>query len=96
MTEMHTMVRTEIRINGESFLLAQGQDLAALKKQIVDAAHSLGDFVEFVVVGNRSVSALITHASQVVMSVATVLVDPRDTGDPDAPFGGLFDRPAAP
>lgn len=88
------MVRTEIRINGESFLLAQGQDIAELKRKIVDAAHSLGDFIEFVVVGNRSVSALITHASQVVLSVATVPADVRDTGDEESPYGGFFDRPA--
>ncbi|MEL5991775.1 hypothetical protein ACOKGD_02490 [Microbacterium phosphatis] len=95
MTETHTMVRTEIRINGESFLLAQGQDIAALKQNIVDAAHSLGDFVEFIVVGNRAVSALITHASQVVLTVATVPLDSRDTGDENFPFGGFFDSPPA-
>ena len=90
-TDMQTMVRTEAVINGTSFLMAQGQDLDELKGRIESAVHSGGRFVEFVVVGNREVSVLISAATHMVFSVQTVQFDPRDTGDHEQPFGGMFD-----
>jgi hypothetical protein len=42
-------------------------------------------------VGNRSVSVFISTGSQVVISVDSVQVDHRDTGDDTAPYGGAFD-----
>lgn len=86
-----TMVRTQVVVNDTGFYMAQGQDLDELKERIEDAAKSGGRFVDFVVVGNRVVSVLITFGTQVVMSVETVQFDPRDTGDDTAPFGGAFD-----
>lgn len=86
-----TMARTQVVVNDAGFYLAQGQDLDELKGQIEQAAKSGGGFVDFVVVGNRVVSVLITLGTQVVMSVETVQFDPRDTGDDDSPFGGAFD-----
>lgn len=53
--------------------------------------HAGGRFVEFVVVGNRSVSVLIASVTQVVISVETVNFDGRDTGDDAVPYGGEFD-----
>lgn len=85
------MVRTEVAVNGRSFYLAQGQDVDALKERIETAARANGRFVDFVVVGNRAVSVLITAGAQVTFSVETVQYDPRDNGDEDEPFGGLFD-----
>lgn len=85
------MVRTEIAINGTSVFLAQEQDIEALKHRIEAAAQAGGGFVDFVVVGNRSVSVLISAQTQVIISVATVVFDPRDTGDEDMPFGGFYD-----
>ena len=90
MTDMQTMVRTELAINGDINLLAQGQDIEDLQQQI-EAAHAVGRFVKFGVVGNRAVSVLISPATHVVISVQTVQFDPRDTGDFDQPFGGAFD-----
>ncbi len=86
-----TMVRTEMAINGGTFLLAQGQDVEVLKRRIVDAVRTDGQFVEFVVVGNRQVSVLFSETTQVTFSVETVQFDPRDTGDDTEPFGGAFD-----
>jgi hypothetical protein len=85
------MVRTEITVNGGAFFLSQGQDLDALKAKIEAAIREGGRFVDFTVVGNRSVSVLINPAAQVVFSVETVQFDPRDTGDELQPFGGLYD-----
>ncbi|WP_435749137.1 hypothetical protein [Microbacterium sp. PMB16] len=91
MTEMQTMVRTQVTVNDVGFFLAQGQDIDQLKGEIVSAAQTGGRFVEFVVVGNRSVSVLISTATQVVISVESVQYDHRDTGDDSAPYGGAFD-----
>lgn len=91
MTEMQTMVRTQIAVNDVDFFLAQGQDVDRIKEEIVSAAQGGGRFVDFVVVGNRSVSVFISTGSQVVISVDSVQVDHRDTGDDTAPYGGAFD-----
>ena len=91
MSDVQTMVRTEVSVNGTSFFLAQGQDVDELKQRVESAAGSGGRFVDFTVVGNRSVSVLITGAAQVVFSVETVQYDDRDTGDEDRPYGGLYD-----
>lgn len=85
------MVRTEVTVNGEGYLLAQGQDLDELRHRMEEAARDRGRFVEFVVVGNRSVSVLVSPRTEIVMSVQTVQFDSRDTGDDETPFGGFFD-----
>lgn len=90
-TETQTMVRTELTVNGESYLLAQGQDLDELRLAMEEASRDGGRFVDFVVVGNRSVAVLVSARTEVVMSVQTVQFDSRDTGDDDVPFGGFFD-----
>ncbi|MBP2379903.1 hypothetical protein JOF42_003398 [Microbacterium phyllosphaerae] len=86
-----TMMQTEIVLDGESYLLAQIQDLGDVKHRIEEAVKSSGRFVDFVVVGNREVSVLITPHSRVTISVSTVLFDSRDTGDVDFPYGGFYD-----
>lgn len=91
MDVMQTMVQTAIVIDGSSSLLAQDQDIDDLRQRIEAATASTGRFVDFVVVGNRTLSVLITARSRVMISTSTVHFDPRDTGDVAAPFGGLFD-----
>lgn len=90
-TDNQTMVRTELTIDGRTFLLAQGQQSGELQQRIVEIVDSPGAFVTFTVVGNRDVSVLITPRSQVVFTVQTVQFDERDTGDSDFPFGGYYD-----
>jgi len=85
------MVRTEVTIDNVPFLLAQDQNIDELKRRIETATQSGGRFVDFVVVGNREVSVLITATSHVVVSVQSVPFDPRDTGDEEQPYGGMFD-----
>jgi hypothetical protein len=85
------MVRTEVTIDNAPFLLAQDQNIDDLKHRIEVAGRPGGRFVDFVVVGNREVSVLITATSHVVVSVQSVPFDPRDTGDEEQPFGGMFD-----
>lgn len=91
MSETRTMVRTQIAVNEVGFLLAQGQDVDVLKEEIESAVRSGARFVEFVVVGNRAVSVLVSAATQVVISVETVQFDHRDDGDDNSPYGGAYD-----
>ncbi|MFS0894195.1 hypothetical protein [Microbacterium sp. 179-I 3D3 NHS] len=91
MSDIQTMVQTELMIDGIPSVLAQDQDVDVLKRRIEAAAATAGAFVDFVVVGNRRVSVLVTRRTRVVISVATVQFDPRDTGDENHPFGGLYD-----
>ncbi|MCR2812277.1 hypothetical protein NQ166_14090 [Microbacterium sp. zg.Y1090] len=88
---MQTMVRTEVRINGEGYLLAQGADLNELRRQMESASREGGRFVDFTVVGNRSVAVLVSPRTEVVIAEETVQFDARDTGDDEDPFGGFFD-----
>ncbi len=92
MSDGETMIQTEIVFDGSSYLLAQDQDIDDLRERIESASKTAGTFVDMVVVGNRAVSVLITPMTQVTISVATVAYDPRDTGDVDFPFTGLYDE----
>lgn len=92
MAKKETMVQTTVSVDGIEFLLAQDQNIGELRAQIEDAAATSGRFVDFVVVGNRSMSVLITGHSRVAIGVATVQFDERDTGDLEFPYGGHFDH----
>ncbi|MBO3664193.1 hypothetical protein [Microbacterium stercoris] len=89
MDETHTMVRTEVTVNGSAFLLAQGQDVQDLRRRI-EAVGTQARFVEFTVVGNRSVSVLVSSGAQVMFTDETVEYDARDTGDLLEPYGEDF------
>jgi regulator of extracellular matrix RemA (YlzA/DUF370 family) len=86
------MVRTSIAFGEAVYLLAQAPDFADLKAKITAAARAGGEFVDFVVVGNRTVSVLVTGRDRVVLSEETIPFDPRDTGDTSYPFGTFFDE----
>lgn len=85
------MTRTEVRVNGEGFLMAQGQDLPSLRREMEEALRDGGRFVDFVVVGNRNVAVLVSPRTEIVITEEDVQYDDRDTGDDDEPFGGFFD-----
>ncbi|MFJ4172527.1 hypothetical protein [Microbacterium sp. NPDC089696] len=91
MSEAKTMIRTEVTIDGASFLLSQDQAVEDLRRRIEEAVETAGTFVDMTVVGNRSVSVLITPRTHVTISVATVAFDARDTGDLEFPYGGYYD-----
>jgi hypothetical protein len=91
MSEIQTMVQTEVIINDNASLLAQDQDVDDLKRRFEAATASTGRFVDFVVVGNRRVNVLVTPLTRIVITIATVQFDPRDTGDEAEPYGGFYD-----
>ncbi len=86
------MIQTEIVFDGSTYLLSQDQDVDDLRQRIESATRTSGTFVDMVVVGNKAVSVLITPSTRVTISVATVAYDPRDTGDVDFPYSGLYDE----
>ena len=91
MPDQKTMVQTTLAVGDAQYLLAQADDQVELKGRIEDAIRGGGAFVDFVVVGNRVVSVFFDGRERIVLTVQTVLLDQRDTGDTDAPFGGLYD-----
>lgn len=90
--EARTMMRTTVAIGEDRYLLAQGHDLDDLKTRMSAAVRDGGAFVDFVAVGNRTVSVLMTSWIRVVFTVETVQFDSRDTGDVEAPFGTFYDE----
>lgn len=91
MSETHTMTRSSISIDDSTFSLAQGDIVDELCDRIESAVHAGGLFVDFTVVGNRSVRVLITPTSSVTVSTETVEYDVRDNGDLGSPFGSRLD-----
>ena len=91
MSELRTMVRTQVTVNDVGFILAPGQDVDRLKEEIASAAQSGPRFVEFVVVGDRSVSVLVSVGTPIVISVDNVTVHQGDDDDDTAPFGSAYD-----
>jgi hypothetical protein len=91
MTDERVMVRTTISFEGASFLLAQGTDVNDLKARIKAAAHAGGDFVDFVVVGNRTTSVFVNGVGRIVLGTETLPLEDHDTGDTDSPFRTFYD-----
>ncbi|MCE0509056.1 hypothetical protein V8Z69_16470 [Microbacterium aurugineum] len=89
--EMYTIMRTRIALNEAEYFLAEGQDVADLRRRIEEAMRSGGGFVEFDVAGERSVSVLISSTTQVVISTSTADEGGHDDGDGGTPYGGEYD-----
>jgi hypothetical protein len=80
------MLRTSVTVDGQHYALAQGQDIDAIKSAAVDAARAGAGLIDFVVVGNRAVSVLVTPAVRVLFEKREVAADSRDTGDTLSPY----------
>lgn len=70
-----TTTRNTITIDGESYTLADGQDLDALRTDLIRAHHD-GGFVGFDVVGGEIVFALVTASSRIRV---TTSIEPTET-----------------
>jgi hypothetical protein len=86
------MVRTSITFGEATYFLAQAPDFVNLKRDLIAAVRAGGEFVDFVVVGNRTVSVLVTGRDRVVLAMETIPFDARDTGDISRPFGTFYDE----
>ena len=88
------MRQNTVRIGDDRFVLAQGHDLDDIKTAAVAAMRANGDIVDLVVVGNKTVSVLISPGVAVVFTsevIAAGAEDSRDTGDIGHPFDALSD-----
>lgn len=83
------MQRTTITIDGTRFDLAQHGDIPALKRAITDTFPASGGFIDLTVVGNRTVSVLVSPALSIMLESADVPDDSRDTGNLAAPYDEL-------
>lgn len=81
MSTTHSGIRTQVAIDGGVFLLDDARTPDDLKDRLQDAARSAGTFVDLDVVGDRTVSVLVSQASRVVISVG-----PTESGDEDFAF----------
>lgn len=93
MTELQTMMRTEVTIDGTGVFLAPGENLDALKQRFEEAAGTAGTFVDFTAVGGRQMSVLISSTSRIVISVARMHSERggRDYGDDSLPMLDVYD-----
>ncbi|SMH48588.1 hypothetical protein SAMN06295885_3072 [Rathayibacter oskolensis] len=83
------MMRTTVTIEGRTYGLSQGTDIAALKESTTGAAQSGGGLVEFVVVGNRQVSVVVSPGVPVIFEEVEVDDDDRDNGDLHEPWDDI-------
>lgn len=83
------MERTSVHIAERTYALAQNVDLPALRAGMEAAVQAGGLFVDLVVLGNRTVSVLVTPGVMIVLDQETVENDDRDTGDVLSPFDEL-------
>jgi len=83
------MIRTTVTIDGKTYGLSQGADVAGLKQSTTEASRAGGGMVEFVVVGNRQVSALVSPGVPVIFEDHDVPDDDRDTGDVQEPWDDI-------
>lgn len=91
MSDMQTTVTTRVTVNGESFVLAEDQDIDRVKQQIESIARSPGGFVEFAATGDRIVSVFVSSATQIVFSRQTVHYHPDDENGQDIRFTDLLE-----
>jgi hypothetical protein len=79
-------------VGTKSYVLAQGHSIDSLREEMIGAIRAGGAFVDFVVLGNRRISVLVSPGLPVVFEEADVEVDERDTGNVSRPFAlDLFD-----
>jgi hypothetical protein len=80
------MRRDSIIIGGQNHFLAQGVDIDQTKQLALQAMRDGGGLVDLVVLGNRSVTALISPGVTIWFESIEVAPDDRDDGDLTTPF----------
>lgn len=80
------MIRTTVTIEGKIYGLSQGTDVGGLKRSATEATQAGGGLIDFVIVGNRRVSVLISSGVPVIFEEVEVPHDDRDTGDLRKPW----------
>ncbi|MBF4461153.1 MULTISPECIES: hypothetical protein [unclassified Rathayibacter] len=83
------MIRTTVTIEGKTYGLSQGTDVDELKQSATRATQAGGGLVDFVIVGNRHVTVLISTGVPVIFEEVVVADDDRDTGDVQHPWDDI-------
>lgn len=96
MGDVITIVQTSIEVGERHLLLSPGTDPEVVKRSIEEAIHGGGGFVDFIVVGNRRVSVFVNGTLPIALSVQTVPIDERDTGETATTYGGFYDAESSP
>jgi hypothetical protein len=80
------MRRTTMQVNGRDYLLAQDQDVDALKQSVLDALRDGGGMITTTLVGNRELDILFGTGIAITFQSKEVPDDDRDDGDLTSPF----------
>jgi hypothetical protein len=83
------MRRTTMQINGRDYLLAQGQDVDALKQHALAALRDGAGIITATLVGNRELDFVISPGVSITFQNEEVLDDDRDDGDLTSPYETL-------
>jgi hypothetical protein len=78
--------RITMNVDGTSYALAQGQEVAAIESAVLEAARSGADVVSVVLYGNRALDVVVTPGVPITFESEDVPGDARDDGDLVAPF----------
>jgi hypothetical protein len=80
------MKRTTLRIDGTAYALAQGQNIDAIKRAVVQGVRDGGDLITLTVVGNKELDILVTAGVPVTFESEEIAYDNQDNGDLAAPY----------
>jgi hypothetical protein len=80
------MRRTTMQINGRDYLLAQDQDVDAIKRHALTALRDGGGIITTTLVGNRELDILFGTGIAITFQTDEVPDDDRDDGDLASPF----------
>jgi hypothetical protein len=83
------MRRTTMQITGRDYLLAQGQDVDALKEHVLAALRDGAGIITATLVGNRELDILISPGVPITFQAEEVPDDARDDGDLASPYDTL-------
>ena len=81
------MQRTTLTIDGRSYALAKGTEIATVKSSVEKAVAAGGKFVDLTIVGNVAVSVLVSPGVTIVVTTQEVPDDVHDTGYVEDPYG---------
>lgn len=80
------MKRVTMNVDGTSYALAQGQDTAAIKEEVVRAARDGAGLVTVTLYGNRALDVVVTPGVPITFETEEVRAEIRNDGDLHTPF----------
>lgn len=80
------MQRITMNVDGTTYPLAQGQEVADIEAAVVGAARNGADVVNVTLYGNRTLDVVVTPGVPITFETEDVPEDSRDDGDLDDPF----------